>query len=889
MKRIVKVALTWLILAVAVGVPFAGSSAAQDANTKPRKVIRAVKANPHSPRIDGKLDDAIWETAEFHSDFLQRLPEEGAEPPEKTEVAVAYDSRALYIGARLHCADTKNLRRQLERHDNQGPAEQLIVSIDSYLDRRTGYGFGVNTAGVRFDRYYADDQEGNADYSFNPVWQAQTSIDDSAWVVEMEIPFSQLRFTDKSEHTFGINFNRYIPSRNEDTYWVYTPRDETGFISRFGDLVGITGIRPSRRIELLPYFAGDARHTDGDFSNNPFHDGNEIEPRIGGDLKMGLGPNLTLDATINPDFGQVEADPAEINLSAFETVFSEKRPFFTEGSNLLAGNGPSYFYSRRIGGPPHDQGTGDIVDLPSNSTILGAAKVTGKLESGTSIGFLTALTQHEHARNYLIEADSTYETQIEPTTGYSVARVEQQFGKNRSTVGFMLTGLARDLDGQPRLEDRLRRNAYSGGGDWRLRFHNGIYELAGYVGFSHIKGTAKAIDRAQRSSARYLQRPDNDYAEYDTNRTSMTGYTAQMNLNKRGGRHWLFNVGGGVESPLFEVNDAGILGRADDLDLYGYVAYRDNKPGSFFRSYYSEIYGNGNWNYGGDRQFSEVGSYSEVTWLNYWYNWLSLRRQIPGQDDSKTRGGPSMANEPGYSFGFGVSSPYANTTRLSGSANYGIDELEGWLWTFGVTVSTRVGNRMEFSLSPRFTREDQPRQYVTAISDAGGGENTYGTRYVFSRIARNTLSTTIRANYYFRPELSLEVYAEPFAANGKYHQHGELAAARSNDLRFFGRTEGTTIELVRDESGNPTHYAVSDGDNSFTLPHLDFGFRSFRSNMVLRWEFQPGSTLYLVWQRDLGEEKGIGKNVGPGSLFDSFGADGTDFVALKISYWLPVS
>lgn len=869
-----------------------GGSAEGIAQTNPnsiRKTIRAVSANQQPPKGDGKLDDAIWQQAEFHSDFLQRLPDEGAQPLEKTEVAIVYDEHTLFVGARLYCDNPAQLRMHLERRDNQGPAEQFIVSIDSYYDRRTGFGFGVNTSGVRFDRYYPEDSEGGADYSFNPVWQAHTSVDEKGWIAEIAIPFSQLRFTAKPEQVWGVNFNRWIPERNEDSYWVYTPREEAGFVSRFGDLTGIVGIKPSKRIEILPYFASDASFVDGDFTGNPFEDGKSLEPRIGGDLKMGIGPNLTLDATFNPDFGQVEADPAVINLSAFETIYSEKRPFFTEGGLLLKGNGQNYFYSRRVGGPPRDNGVGDIVHQPSNSTILGASKITGKLKSGTSIGFLTALTQREYAQNYDRDTDSTYKTQIEPLTFYSVARVEQQFGKERSTVGISLTGVGRDLNDVVRLEDRLRKSAITGGADWRLKFKQGIYVLYGYSGFSHIRGSKSAIRRAQQSSARYFQRPDADYIRLDSSRTSLTGYASQLGLKKSGGKHWTWDMSFNAESPNFELNDAGVLGQADDLDAEAFLAYHEDRPGKVFRNYYLEAFGYANWNYGGNRQFSEAGLYSEFTLPNYVNFYWGVKRQFPGQDDARTRGGPSMQNEAGYSTNLGVNTNHTGTTMFSASFNYGVDELEGWLWTLGSSLSTRVGNRLEFAVNPRYTREDQPRQYVTSVSGHGGGEGTYGVRYILSRLARTTISTTFRVNYYFTSNFSLEVYAEPYAANGRFHQHGELLKARSHDLRYYHKSDGTSIELTEDDETGGKYYQVTDGAESFTLPFLDFGVRSFRSNIVMRWEFHPGSTLFLVWQRNLGEDKNIGMTVSPSALFDSFGAHGEDFVAFKIAYWIPIS
>ncbi len=863
-----------------------GTSAALQKNSQ--KIIHAIRANPHPPRVDGKLNDPIWAKADWVSGFEQKLPNEGEPASDQTEVAIVYDEHALYVGARLLSKHADKLLMHLEKHDNQGPAEQFIVSIDSYHNRRTGFGFGVNTAGVRFDRYYAADREGGADYSWNPVWEAATSRDSKGWYAEMRIPFSQLRFNEKKNQVWGINFNRWMPEKNEDSYWIYVPRDETGFISHFGELEGIKGIAATRRIEVTPYFASDASHVDGDFSNNPFRNNSEFNPRSGGDLKMGLATNLTLDATFNPDFGQVEADPAEVNLSAFETFFDERRPFFTEGAALLQGNGPSYFYSRRIGAAPHTYGSGDIVDQPHNSKILGAAKITGRMQSGLSVGYLSALTDREYAKNYDLANDSTYQTEVEPYTLYNVGRVEQQFGKSNSTVGISLTSVGRSLNGVQTLEDALHKSAYSGGADWNLRFRNGIYVLSGYAGFSQVRGSKESMIRTQRSSARYFQRPDADYVTVDSNRTSMTGYTGLLSFAKNGGEHWYWSLTGATESPDFELNDAGKLSTSDEYTTDAYAAYQETKPGKLLRNYYSEVEYYSEWNYGGQKQFSEVHSYSSFTLLNYWGGWFRMARQLPGFTDSKTRGGPLMRFEDGYSWGAGFHSDYNKPNYMEVNANYGIDVLHGWLWSVNGYFRTRVGNRAEFSVSPAFTREDQPRQYVTTITDAGGGDLTYGSRYIFSRIARNTLRLQFRMNYYFTPDLSLEVYAEPFAANGHYHEHGELVRGADYALRYYGQASGTDITLTEDHDGSK-YYAISDNGTDFTIPYLDFGYRSFRSNIVIRWEFMPGSVAYLVWQRNLSERREPGVNVGPGSLFDSLGAQGEDFIALKISYWLSLS
>ena len=289
----------------------------------PRKHTKAVKFNSNELTLDGKLDYLVWKNAIFVSDFLQKEPDQGASPTVKTEVAIVYDEKAIYIGARMYCENPGALRMHLDRHDVQNQSEQLIVALDTYLDRRTAYVFGVNTAGVRFDRYHYEDSEGSRDFSYDPVWEAKTAVDEKGWTAEMRIPFSQLRFNSIDKQVWGVNFNRWIPAKNEDIYWIYTPRDETGYASRFGDLEGIETIKPSRRIEVLPYAASDGKMFDGVNPSNPFSDGSDLGYRLGADAKMGLGPNLTLNATFNPDFVQVVADPAEVNLSAFETFFSE--------------------------------------------------------------------------------------------------------------------------------------------------------------------------------------------------------------------------------------------------------------------------------------------------------------------------------------------------------------------------------------------------------------------------------------------------------------------------------------------------------------------------------------------------------------------------------------
>ncbi len=869
-----------LFIAVLFGCSSTGFT--QDNDNTARKQIRAVRIDNGGLKLDGRLDDEVWQHAQFANGFRQRNPDEGALSTYPVEVAVLYDDDAVYFGGRMFCADPDKLRMHLERKDSQGPAEQLIIAIDSYCNRRTAYAFGINTAGVRFDRFHPTDNEGHKDFSYDPVWEGKTAIGADCWTAEMRIPFSQLRFNKQEEQLWGINFNHWVPERNEDVFWVMVPRDEVGYASRFGDLVGIRGIKPSLRLEIMPYGAGNARIQNVE-KNDPFRNDAEVDGHIGADLKMGLGPNLTLDATINPDFGQVEADPAEVNLSAYETYFAEKRPFFTEGNDLFDITGPSFFYSRRIGQLPHGWPEGDYVDRPNNTTILGAAKITGQLQSGTSIGALAAVTEREYAQGYVTDNDSTFKTEVEPFTTFGVFRLQQDFGADQSTAGIILTGVHRDMDGDHPLAGELRKNAITGGADWNLRFNDGMYRVRGYAGFSHIQGDAAAIRMTQESSTHYFQRPDQDHVSIDPDATSMTGTTASLRFDKQSGRHWLGGVGFDGESPAFDLNDVGILRSADDLVAWGYVRYRETRPGNHFQDYAIELSAADEYNYGGIRQAAEVSLDANCTWKNYTRTYLSLDLELPGQSDDWTRGGPLMKTMLDYSLNFGINSNHSATTNYGASTLLAGDNLAGWLYLFSANFSTRVGNRGQISLNPVYVREEQPRQYVTTITDAGGGEDTFGSRYVFSRIAASRLSLQLRLNYYFTPDLSLELYAEPFAASGRYFGHGELVRARDNELREYG-ADGTT--LSENEDGD---YTINDGENTFTIPNRDYGYQSFRSNLVLRWEFLRGSTLYFVWQRNLEDYKDPGRTVRAKSLFATFGVTGEDFVALKISYWLPIS
>src|SRR5688500_3899393 len=850
--------------------------AAQSGDETVKEFVATRSAAGTGISVDGRVDDPAWQSVQGCTDFRQKVPVEGGAPTGATEVAFVYDDDALYVGARMRSADASRIPRTVTRRDQYTNAEHLIVALDTYHDRRTAYSFSISSGGVRGDYYHPSDAEGSRDMTWDPIWQAKASVDSTGWIAELRIPFSQLRFGAAGAQTWGVQINRWMPNVNEDVYWVVIPARETGWASRFGTLRGVEGVKPSRRMELVPYVASNGTFDD-QAAGNPFRDGSDVTVRAGADFKMGLGPNLTLDATVNPDFGQVEADPAEVNLSAFETFFDERRPFFTEGAQLLRGGGQNFFYSRRIGQSPRGFASGDFVDRPTNATILGAAKLTGRLRNGLSVGGLTAFTAREEARTFDAGTGDFGRTEIEPFTAYGVGRVQKEFGPNSSVGGLSITGVRRELGDSP-LETVLPGSAITGGGDVNLRTAGAAYEFGGSVSFSHVRGDPAAILRIQQAPAHFMQRPDATEFTLDPTRSSLTGWAGSVRAAKNSGRHWVGNTGLSFESPNFELNDIGRLGSANDIDAYAQLTYRETEPGKIFQRYSLSPYIGRSWNFGGVTTGTFWSLGNSFTFRNFYRLFLGTYGNARALSDDLTRGGPLMGVPAEYGFDVEIASNDGRATSGRVSMNYENDEVGGWSRTFRGGLSARPGAQWRVSVDPTWNKSVSSRQYVSALP--GGSAATFGTRYIFAYVRRSTISARIRLNYALTPDLGIELYAEPFAASGTFYDFGELSAARSRELRTYG-TDGTTITTTAEG------YEVTDGNETFIVPNRDFNVLSFRSNLVLRWEWLRGSTLFLVWQQNRAGD--AAEPVRFGSLFDTFDSRGTNFVAVKASYWLSVN
>lgn len=886
MKRFIwagRAVLGEMLVWIAVSVPAAAAAIQAPAPAAPRSEarasVRAVRVD-RAPKIDGRLDEAIWQQAVFLSDFVQREPREKEPATQKTEIAFVYTADALYIGARLQSDSA--VRALVTRRDREeGGSDQLVVSLDTYLDRRTAYTFAVNAAGVRIDYYHPADFEGNRVYTYDPVWEADTEIEAGGWTAEIRIPFTQLRFSESAEQVWGVNIARITPSRNEVAYWQLVGRNETGWASRMGELHGITGIRPGRRVELLPYVASEARVVSGVDARNPFADKRTTALRAGGDVKIGLGSNFTIDATFNPDFGQVEADPAEVNLSAYETFFAERRPFFLEGTQLLSARGN--FYSRRIGARPLTPNA-SYAETRDNTTILGAAKLTGRTPGGLSVAALAALTARERVRTFDAASTTFGQADVSPATGYAIAALQQEFGNVQKTsgVGYLLvTQVERAVEPGTFLGNALVQRAHSGIADYRLRWKGGQYDASAFIAWSYLQGDSSSILAQQLSSRRYWQRPDADHVAVDPSRTSLFGTYLGINHSKLSGKHWLWDIDYFQEAPGFELNDAGRLGGTDDRGGIAQLRYRETKPGQYLRAYELSAVTVNEWNFGGDRQFSLFETTGQLTLRNFWQLSASANLFTRAQSDNLTRGGPSMGTGRSMGGSVQVSNRAGSRTRwrvfLTGSR----DEFGGYSASATTGLSLRPGTQWEVTFDPRVVKGTSSRQYITSV--ANGRPETFGRRYVFSYVDRSEVAARVRVNYAVTPALTIETYAEPFASAGRFYDFGELEAARSRNLIRYGE-QGTSISQP-DSLGRRR---VSAGRSSFALPNLDFNIRSFRSNVVLRWEWRPGSTLFAVWQQNRSARETIGRPVAPGDVFDSLKAPGDNFFALKLNYWLPL-
>ena len=848
-----------------------------------------------SPVIDGDLADSAWESAPELTGFVQRDPEEGKPATRQTRVKVVYDEEAIYFGAVME--DDAPATPLLARRDAElNDGDYIRISIDSQHDRMNGAAFVVNASNVQMDMTLFNDIYD--DISWDAVWSSAAKITDKGWIAEVRIPYSQLRFRAKEEHTWGINVSRWNARLRESSRLVHTPKSESAFVSHFADLTGIRGIAPRRGFEIVPYAV--ARTDVRSRIDNPFLGATDHRMDGGVDVKYGLTSSLTLTGTVNPDFGQVEVDPAVLNLSQFETFFPEKRPFFTEGADVFRfGDGPAtsrfgfqmyyptFFYSRRIGRSPQgwvdpeyvdpEHGTFDrieAVDAPRETTILGAAKISGKVGNGWTIGVLDALTDREEARFRAGNGTSTFigKQIVEPMTNYFVGRATKDYGRD-SRVGLMLTSTNRALSGN--LDPKLRENALFAGIDGHTLFGDKEWLLEWLGGSSLVEGSAEAIAATQTNGARYYQRPDAGHIELDPSRTSLSGWSGRAMFGRQKGK-WRPNIQVQMLSPGFEINDVGYLPRTDNIATHGVLHYRDTDLTKYTREVSSWAAKYQNWNFDGDLIANGVHSVSYVQFRNYWSVSAWGGGQAQRLDDRVTRGGPAVLY-PSYRYiGGEVASDARRPFSFELWGEYSARN-PGMTQAAGATVNWRPNPAVRLSLTPRYTRITDARQYVSRIEDASYTP-TYGSRYVFASIDQRMLDLGLRTDWTINARASLQLFLQPYVASGDYSGFKYLTRPRTGEF--------TPIEsLVYDADSN--HYSGGGAAvSSFRNP--DFNLRSMRGSAVVRWEFRPGSAMYMVWNENRSDIATVG-DMRLGRDFAALpDAPSEDVFLLKFSYWLPV-
>jgi hypothetical protein len=854
----------------------------------PPEPVLAVRASePIS--IDGFLTETIWRRAGTR-DFIQFEPDNGAAPTERTETWVAYDDDNLYVAAELSDSEPALIRSRLGRRDAAVESDWFFVALDPYFDRRSGFIFGINPAGSVTDGILANDFEN--DPTWDGVWEGRARITEKGWTVEIRIPLDQLRFKASEEQVWGVDFRRIVKRKNELQELVRVKKDESVYVSRFARLEGLAGLKPGPLVEIVPFSVGQAFSGPAD-PGNPFQTGSSLSVNAGLDAKIGLKNNLTLDATVNPDFGQIEVDPAVVNLTAFETFYDERRPFFIEGADIFQGFGvggvaqnislswprPSFFYSRRIGRTPQGriQSPG-YVDFPERTTILGAAKVSGRLGQGWNLGLIQAVTSRESAE--IDDGGLRSRQEVEPMTYYGIARIQREMEEGRRAFGLMATAVVRDLENGD-LAAVLNKRAFSLGADgWRFLDKNRDWVVSGWLGATRVEGSVEDILRLQSSSQHYFQRPDAGHVRVDPSATSISGWAGRFLLAKQQGR-WQLNLAGGAISPGFNPNDAGYMrSGADLIDAHLFVSRQWNRPGNLFRRVYLIFGPYFTFDFGGTALDRGAHLYLSTRFANYHNIGVFLVYSPSSLNKTLTRGGPLVRlPESGYVY-LTWSGDDRKPLVPQATLYHRTVRQTSREWSASAGFRWTPAENIVFSVSPAWSETLNEIQWVDRQIDASMA-STYGARYVFGRLDQKSLSCEFRLNWIFTPKMSLQLYLQPFLAAGHYDRFKELAAAGTSLYNVYG--EGPS-GISFSDGVYTVSPDLSGAAPEFSFVNPDFNLKSLRGTLVLRWEYRPGSLIYLVWTHNRADAS----HPGDFQIGRDFGGllavPGDNVLSLKVSY-----
>lgn len=809
-----------------------------------------------APRIDGIFDESCWDLVEWTGNFTQYQPEDGTEPTQETQFKVLYDEKHLYLALRCFDTNPDEIVSRMSRRDGfQG--DWVEVNLDSYNDKRTAFSFTSSVSGVKGDEFVTDDGN-NWDPSWNPIWHLKTNIDSLGWTAEVAIPFSQIRYAERDVQEWGMQVTRRDFRNESRSSWQYIPSNAGYWVSGFGVLNGITGIEKQNQLEIQPYVLSQADFYE-EQDGNPFADGSDLSLSAGLDGKFGVTSDLTLDFTINPDFGQVESDPSAITLDGFEIFFEEKRPFFIENRNLfqtpvsssIAGgdfNQDLIFYSRRIGAPPHkvlfnDPANGQYVDQPDFTSILGAAKFSGKTQSGLSVGILESVTSREKAEIRLENEDgviSSYPA-VEPLTNFFVSRIQQDIDNGNTVIGGIISHVHRDLGTS--FDNLLHRNAYSGSFDILHRWKDKAWNFNASFTLSHVLGTEAAILRTQTALEHNFQRPDADHLEIDNGATSLTGTGGNIAIGNFQNK-FRFQAGLTYRSPQLELNDIGFLRTTDQIIHYYWMGFRENNPFWIFRTFNANYNHWSRWDFGGTNIYRALNVNSNMTFKNFWT--FSLSTNYENKDISNTwlRGGPSFRRSPAMFNHMGILTDKRKAFQfeLSGGFGNSFDSpIKARSLGFGVAV--HPSDALNFSIGPSWSSFYREDQYVSQ-SDYGDVK-----RYILSQLNQITIDLVVRMNLNITPELTVQYYAQPYVSRGRYSDFKRVTDPLGEKYTDRMTSFSTEQETVDASTGLHTIDEDLDGTSDYSFVDPDFNFMQFRSNLVARWEYTPGSEIFVVWNQ----------------------------------------
>ena len=829
---------------------------AQDSTTvvvPKRKYTTRSIGDMSAPVVDGILSEAVWEAVEWTTDYVENRPDEGTPPSYQTKFKILYDDKNLYIGVRCLDGEPNKIIKRLSRRDGF-EGDWIEFNIDSYFDKRTAFSFTITAAGVKGDELISNNGN-NWDSSWNPIWYAKTQIDGEGWTAEMRIPLSQIKFSKSEDQVWGLQSTRRFFREEERSLWQRVPQDAPGWVSEFGELHGLKGLVPQNQLEIQPYTVANTESYEAE-NGNPFRDGSDSRLTVGLDAKIGITNDMTLDLTINPDFGQVEADPSAIALDGFQIFFREQRPFFVENKNIFdfrvsrsnAGNtfgSDNVFYSRRVGRNPQGYPStteGEYVDLPSNTPILGAARLSGKTKDGWAIGILESVTDKRFAT--IANNGDRREELVEPLTNYFVGRLQKDFNDRNSYIGGMFTATNRgELTDNL---DFLHKEAYTGGIDFKHNWKERVWYVGGNFIMSHVMGSENAIENTQRTITHLFQREGADHVEVDPTRTSLTGTSANLQLGKIGEGHWRFETGGTYRSPELELNDIGFQRQADDIRHYTWVGYRTLKPDKVFRQLGMNYNHWSAWDFGGNHNLLQFNTNAWANFQNNWFGNFGFNFRTKQYDIFALRGGPRLRLSPSISFWNGINTDSRKKLRF-GAFHNGSKAVDNSFRRYSIEFGAvyQPVDALRISAWPNISINNDKLQYITTTELNGD------PLYLNGQINQRTLSMSLRVNYTINPNLTLQYWGQPFISRGRYSNFKYVSNPTAKV--FEDRITPLAGDQIQFTDGTYSVDEDLDGLTDFSFGDPDFSFVQFRSNLVMRWEYIPGSEIFLVWSQDLSQ------------------------------------